>query len=128
MAPAGSGHQVEDAVIVAEGLAETTDRHDMLGWPSGAVDPRYFVRGTALTRSPDGICDLALSVAGHAAGTASCSVTLTGDMWIDAAVRIAQAEGGLEERQLQQQQQQWQGARLSSIPVGKAGIRGAAGV
>lgn len=37
------------------------------------------------------------------------SVTVAGDIWIDADVRIAQAEQGVEERQLQRQQQQ--GAR-----------------
>lgn len=40
------------------------------------------------------------------------SVMVAGDIWIDADVRIAQAEEGVEERQLQrQQQQQRQGAR-----------------
>ncbi|MDI1294423.1 MAG: transglutaminase family protein [bacterium] len=34
------------------------------------------------------------------------SVTVAGDIWIDADVRIAQAEGGVVERQLQRQQQQ----------------------
>ncbi|MBA4091430.1 transglutaminase family protein [Sphingomonas sp. VDB2] len=34
------------------------------------------------------------------------SVTVAGDIWIDADVRIAQAEEGVEERQLQRQQQQ----------------------
>lgn len=34
------------------------------------------------------------------------SVTVAGDIWIDADVRIAQAEQGVEERQLQRQQQQ----------------------
>jgi transglutaminase-like putative cysteine protease len=34
------------------------------------------------------------------------SVTIMGDIWIDADVRIAQAEDGVEERQLQRQQQQ----------------------
>ncbi|HUD90047.1 transglutaminase family protein [Sphingobium sp.] len=34
------------------------------------------------------------------------SVTVAGDIWIDADVRIAQAEDGVEERQLQKQQQQ----------------------
>lgn len=34
------------------------------------------------------------------------SVTAAGDIWIDADVRIAQAEEGVEERQLQRQQQQ----------------------
>jgi hypothetical protein len=33
-------------------------------------------------------------------------VTVAGDIWIDADVRIAQAEEGVEERQLQRQQQQ----------------------
>jgi len=31
---------------------------------------------------------------------------VAGDIWIDADVRIAQAEDGVEERQLQRQQQQ----------------------
>ncbi|MDO7833650.1 transglutaminase family protein [Sphingobium sp. HBC34] len=34
------------------------------------------------------------------------SVTVAGDIWIDADVRIAQAEEGVEQRQLQKQQQQ----------------------
>lgn len=34
------------------------------------------------------------------------SVTVAGDIWIDADVRIAQAEDGVEQRQLQRQQQQ----------------------
>jgi hypothetical protein len=34
------------------------------------------------------------------------SVTVAGDIWIDADVRIAQAEDGVEQRQLQKQQQQ----------------------
>jgi len=214
--------QIDHVTVVAEGLAETTETHGVLGWPSGQVDPRYFLRDTPLTRASDGIRDLALSVAqqgspldqlhalsaaireavsyrsgvtaadtaaaeafalgagvcqdhaqifiagaralgmparyvsgyllaeeGHAlhethgwaealvpdlgwvgfdpsnqvcvtesylrvasgldadaAAPIRGSVTLTGDMWIDADVRIAQAEEGLEARQLQQQQQQ----------------------
>lgn len=43
------------------------------------------------------------------------SVTVAGDIWIDADVRIAQAEEGVEERQLQRQQQQ---TAQSSIPKG----------
>lgn len=43
------------------------------------------------------------------------SVTVAGDIWIDADVRIAQAEDGVEERQLQRQQQQ------SIPPSGSAG-------
>ncbi|NWK95587.1 transglutaminase family protein [Sphingobium lactosutens] len=43
------------------------------------------------------------------------SVTVAGDIWIDADVRIAQAEDGVEERQLQKQQQQ------STPPPGSAG-------
>ena len=214
--------QIDHVTVVAEGLAETTETHGVLGWPSGQVDPRYFLRDTPLTRASDGIRDLALSVAqqgspldqlhalsaaireavsyrsgvtaadtaaaeAFALGAGVCqdhaqifiagarvlgmparyvsgylladegdvlhethgwaealvpdlgwvgfdpsnqvcvtesylrvasgldadaaapirgSVTLTGDMWIDADVRIAQAEEGLEARQLQQQQQQ----------------------
>ncbi|ALR21569.1 transglutaminase family protein [Sphingobium baderi] len=214
--------QIDHVTVVAEGLAETTETHGVLGWPSGQVDPRYFLRDTPLTRASDGIRDLALSVAQQGApldqlhalsaaireavsyrsgvtaadtaaaeafalGAGVCqdhaqifiagaralgmparyvsgyllaeedhalhethgwaealvpdlgwvgfdpsnqvcvtesylrvasgldadaaapirgSVTLTGDMWIDADVRIAQAEEGLEARQLQQQQQQ----------------------
>jgi transglutaminase-like putative cysteine protease len=59
---------------------------------------------------------LASGLDADAAAPIRGSVTLAGDMWIDADVRIAQAEEGLEERQLQQQQQQC--ARLISIPVG----------
>lgn len=42
------------------------------------------------------------------------SVTVAGDIWIDADVRIAQAEDGLEDRQLQRQQQQ---CAQPSIPL-----------
>jgi len=59
---------------------------------------------------------LASGLDADAAAPIRGSVTLAGDMWIDADVRIAQAEEGLEERQLQQQQQQC--ARSISIPVG----------
>ncbi|MGC4251212.1 MAG: transglutaminase family protein [Sphingobium sp.] len=214
--------QLDHAVIVADGLVETTETHGVMGWPSGQVDPRYFLRDTPLTRASDGIREMALaageagtpleqlhalsaavrSAVGYRPGVTSAdtsaaeafalgagvcqdhaqifiagarvlglparyvsgyllaeegdalhethgwaealvpdlgwvgfdpsnqvcvtehylrlacgldaddaapirgSVTLTGDMWIDADVRIAQAEEGLEERQLQQQQQQ----------------------
>lgn len=42
------------------------------------------------------------------------SVTVAGDIWIDADVRIAQAEDGVEDRQLQRQQQQ---CAQPSIPL-----------
>jgi len=224
--------QIDHATVVAEGLVETEETHGVLGWPTGQVDSRYFLRDTPLTRASDGIRGLALSVAEQGSpldqlhalsaaireavsyrsgvtstdtsaaeaftlGAGVCqdhaqifiagarvlgmparyvsgylladegdvlhethgwaealvpdlgwvgfdpsnqvcvterylrlasgldadaaapirgSVTLAGDMWIDADVRIAQAEEGLEERQLQQQQQQC--GRLISIPVG----------
>ena len=49
---------------------------------------------------------LASGLDANAAAPIRGSVTAAGDIWIDADVRIAQAEEGVEERQLQQQQQQ----------------------
>lgn len=49
---------------------------------------------------------LASGLDANAAAPIRGSVTVTGDIWIDADVRIAQAEEGVEERQLQRQQQQ----------------------
>ncbi len=214
--------QLDDAVIVAEGLVETVETHGVVGVLASRVDPRYFLRDTPLTCASPGIRDLARSVGGEEGGLAQLhalsaavlgavsyragvttvqtpaaeafalgagvcqdhaqifiagarelgfparyvsgyllaeegdvlhethgwaeamvpglgwvgfdpsnqvcvterylrvasgldadaaapirgSVTMAGDMWIDADVRIAQAEEGLEERQLQQQQQQ----------------------
>ena len=40
------------------------------------------------------------------------SVTVSGDVWVDADVRIAQAEEGVEQRQLQKQQQQISSLRI----------------
>lgn len=49
---------------------------------------------------------LASGLDADAAAPIRGSVTMQGDIWIDADVRIAQAEEGVEERQLQRQQQQ----------------------
>lgn len=49
---------------------------------------------------------LASGLDARAAAPIRGSVTVVGDIWIDADVRIAQAEEGVEERQLQRQQQQ----------------------
>ncbi|WP_340264236.1 transglutaminase family protein [Sphingobium mellinum] len=49
---------------------------------------------------------LASGLDARAAAPIRGSVTVAGDIWIDADVRIAQAEEGMEERQLQRQQQQ----------------------
>ena len=49
---------------------------------------------------------LASGLDANAAAPIRGSVTAAGDIWIDADVRIAQAEDGVEERQLQRQQQQ----------------------
>lgn len=214
--------RLDNAVIVAEGLVETCDTNGVLGPTGRGVNPRYFLRETALTRPSDAIRDMALSlpaddgplsrlhalsaavsgavayrsgattsrttaaesfamgagvcqdhaqifIAGaramgiparyvsgyllaeggdalhethgwvealvpdlgwvgfdpsnrvcvtehylrlscgldaHAAAPIRGSVTVAGDIWIDADVRIAQAEEGVEERQLQRQQQQ----------------------
>lgn len=214
--------RLDDAVIVAEGLAETCDTNGVLGPMKGAVPSIYFLRETPLTRASDAIRAMALSlpedrgvlarlhalsaavsdavayrsgvtnsgttaadafalgagvcqdhsqifIAGarslgiparyvtgyllaeggvalhethawvealvpdlgwvgfdpsnrvcvterylrlasgldaNAAAPIRGSVTVTGDIWIDADVRIAQAEEGVEERQLQRQQQQ----------------------
>jgi transglutaminase-like putative cysteine protease len=52
------------------------------------------------------------------------SATVTGDIWIDADVRIAQAEDGVEERQLQRQQQQQTSPSGRSTGVTKSGAGG----
>ncbi|WP_022682778.1 transglutaminase family protein [Sphingobium bisphenolivorans] len=46
---------IDNAVIVAEGLVETQERHGVLGSLNCAVDPRYFLRATRLTQSSDAI-------------------------------------------------------------------------
>lgn len=58
---------------------------------------------------------LASGLDADAAAPIRGSVTVVGDIWIDADVRIAQAEEGVEERQLQRQQQQ---SLQPSIPQG----------
>ena len=58
---------------------------------------------------------LASGLDANAAAPIRGSVRVAGDIWIDADVRIAQAEEGLEERQLQRQQQQ---SLQPSIPQG----------
>lgn len=58
---------------------------------------------------------LASGLDAHDAAPIRGSVSVAGDIWIDADVRIEQAEEGVEERQLQRQQQQ--SAQLS-IPQG----------
>lgn len=54
--------QLDNAVIVAEGLVETSETHGVLGCLNGSVDPRYFLRQTPLTRPSDEIVDMALSL------------------------------------------------------------------
>lgn len=58
---------------------------------------------------------LASGLDAHAAAPIRGSVSVSGDIWIDADVRIAQAEEGVEERQLQRQQQQ---SAQPTIPQG----------
>ena len=58
---------------------------------------------------------LASGLDANAAAPIRGSVTAAGEMWIDADVRIAQAEEGVEERQLQRQQQQ---SLQTAIPQG----------
>lgn len=54
--------QLDNAVIVAEGLVETSETHGVLGRMQGRVDPRYFLRETALTRASGDIRDMALAL------------------------------------------------------------------
>lgn len=54
--------QLDNAVIVAEGLVETCETHGVLGQMDSRVDPRYFLRETPLTRASEGIRDMALSL------------------------------------------------------------------
>ncbi len=58
---------------------------------------------------------LASGLDADAAAPIRGSVTAAGEMWIDADVRIAQAEERVEERQLQRQQQQ---SLQTAIPQG----------
>ncbi|HKY80464.1 MAG TPA: transglutaminase family protein [Sphingobium sp.] len=51
--------RLDDAMIVAEGLVETSNTHGVIGWPPSGVNPRYFLRDTPLTRASDPIMALA---------------------------------------------------------------------
>lgn len=53
---------IDSAVIVAEGLVETRETHGVVGHLKTPVDPRYFLRDTALTRASPAIEALAKSV------------------------------------------------------------------
>ncbi|MBH2000542.1 MAG: transglutaminase family protein [Sphingomonadaceae bacterium] len=51
--------QLDHAIIVAEGVVDTRETHGVVGSPPSRVDPRYFLRDTALTRASDGIAAMA---------------------------------------------------------------------
>ncbi|WP_150290290.1 transglutaminase family protein [Sphingobium estronivorans] len=51
--------RMDHAVIVAEGLVETRESHGVVGWPRTAVNPRYFLRETRLTKASAAIRDMA---------------------------------------------------------------------
>ena len=51
--------QLDDAVIVAEGLVETRETHGVVGHLNSGVPPFYFLRETPLTRASDGIVAMA---------------------------------------------------------------------
>ena len=54
--------RLDNAVIVAEGLAETSETSGVLGHGEGRVPSVYFLRETQLTRTSDAIRDMALSL------------------------------------------------------------------
>lgn len=54
--------RLDHAVIVAEGLVETQERHGVQGHLGSKVDPRYFLRDTRLTRSSEAIAAMAKSL------------------------------------------------------------------
>lgn len=53
--------RLDNAVIVAEGLAETGETSGVLGHGEGRVPSVYFLRETQLTQTSDAIRDMALS-------------------------------------------------------------------
>lgn len=55
---------MDNATIIAEGLVETQESHGVLGWPRGAVDPRYFLRSTRLTEPSEAISTMASALPG----------------------------------------------------------------
>lgn len=58
-------HDRQDhAEIVAEGLVETRETHGVTGRSRNAVDPRYFLRDTRLTRPSEGIAAMARALPG----------------------------------------------------------------
>lgn len=82
--------------------------HETHGWAEALVPELGWVgfdpsNGVCITER---YLRVACGLDAHAAAPIRGSVTVAGDIWIDADVRIAQAEEGLEERQLQRQQQQ----------------------
>lgn len=54
--------RLDNAVIVAEGVAETRETHGVLGWAKSSVNPDYFLRETPLTCSSEAIRNMALSL------------------------------------------------------------------
>ena len=54
--------RLDNAVIVAEGLAETSETSGVLGHGNGRVPSVYFLRETSLTRASNAIRDMALSL------------------------------------------------------------------
>lgn len=51
--------RLDHAIIVAEGLVQTRETHGVVGAPDSRVDPRYFLRDTALTRASAPIAAMA---------------------------------------------------------------------
>ena len=54
--------RLDDAVLVAEGLVETSDTSGVLGWTDSDVPPAYFLGESPLTRASEAIRDMALSL------------------------------------------------------------------
>lgn len=54
--------RLDNAVIVAEGLVETSETHGVMLPSFGSVHPRYFLRDTALTQASAAIRDMAMSL------------------------------------------------------------------
>ena len=90
--------------------------HETHGWAEALVPDLGWVGFDPSNRVcvTERYLRLACGLDADAAAPIRGSVRLAGDIWIDADVRIAQADEGVEERQLQRQQQQ----SAQSIPQG----------
>ncbi|MFT3976576.1 MAG: transglutaminase family protein [Sphingomonas bacterium] len=93
--------------------------HETHGWAEALVPELGWVGFDPSNRMcvTENYLRVASGLDADAAAPIRGSVTVSGGIWIDADVRIAQAEEGLEEQQLQRQQQQQGLARSSAARI-----------